>query len=925
MNLFRRLFSLGCTLAASWIIPPCAGAEGVQPDPATVQRFGPGFRYPQAGWTVVHIEGQPYPRGVQYGRLLAPEIAGFIRILAAKTKPDAAEAMWQLKRSFVNAMFVRRFTEEQLQEMQGIADGATAGGAQFAGHPLDLLDIVAINTATEMESIDIAMSATPTGMEELRPAEIPPPQLRPAHRQGEHCGAFAANGAATRDGKIVFGHITTDDILPAPYFNIWLDLKPASGHRFVMQTVPGGIFSGMDFSISDSGIVMGETNISQTTFEPDGAPLASRVRQAAQYAETIDQAIEALSRNQNGLGSAEWILADLKRNETALLILGTRQSKVFRSSKNEWIAGAEGFYWSCDNAKDRAVRLESVVSMKVAPTDMAADLATKRDTFWLRFYEENKGRIDADTARLAVTNPVLATSHAVDALYTTAELGLQLKTWGCFGPPVGIVRLPTFFERQKFPDVRAMAVNPWTVLQTTPPAAAEMAPVQAADLHDPVNGGFPGRVEASIEPPHPQLWHGTLIPAGDPDIWLTDAFAIYRGSATRDKYLTAKAAVSGVDRRAMDDLATELFYYRNVYEQGARNGVEVPLSKIKASFRNEAWNQISLGKGVMLLHSLKGMIGATEFEELMEDFGRQNGGKEVTSRQFQEFIEKGTGRNLKAFFDAWLDLTGLPLLELGAVESHRDGDHWRTKVAVRRNGPGMPLAVAVTVETDVGEVSATVRLEKPEGFAEILTADPPRRAILDKYRTASCGNGVPFTALTFDNDLEDTMIVYGTLDDSDANREAAMMLQQALRRREHNTSMPISVPVKADTEATEDELRDHHVVLLGHPGSNAVAARFRNNIPVAFGSHSFSIRGVTYAHPDTSVMVAATNPLNRRFSLVLFAALGTRATADFVRKLDEEYIPYAPLVLLPAGQTSHNMVLCPAEFSREIPPGMGRK
>jgi len=921
MNLFQKLSSLVAVLLVSWLVPALVHADGFQPDPVTVQRFGAGFRYPQAGWVVVHIEGKPYERGMQHGRLLAPEIAGYIRSLAVKPKPEAAEAMWQLKRSFVNAMFARRFTEEQLQEMQGIADGATACKAQFAGHPLDLLDIVAINTATEMESIDIAMSATPTGMEELRPAEIPPTEIRPPHRPGEHCGAFAANGVATRDGKIVFGHITTDDIQPAPYFNVWLDVKPAAGHHFVMQTVPGGIFSGMDFSISDSGIVMGETNISQTTFEPGGAPLASRVRQAAQYAGTIDEAIEMLSRNQNGLGSAEWVLADLKRNETALLIMGTRQSKVFRSTRNEWLAGAEGFYWSCNNAKDRAVRLESVVSMKVSPTAVAADLVTKRDTCWLRFYQENKGRIDVNSARLAVTTPVLTTSHAVDALYTTTDLGLQMKSWGCFGPPTGVVRLPSFFDRQKYPDVRALVVNPWTILQAAPPATAESEPVQAADLHDPVNGGFPGRVEGSSEPPLPTLWHGTLVPAGDPDIWLTDAFAIYRGTATRQKYLTAKNAESGVDRGAMDNLATELFYYRSVYEQGARNGVEVPLSKIKASFRDEAWNQLSLGKGVLLLHSLNGMIGATEFEELMEDFGRENGGKEVSSRQFQKFIEKGTGRDLTAFFDGWLNLTGLPMLELGAIECHRDGDRWRTMVAVRRNEPSAPLAVSVTVETDEGEVSATVRLEQPEGFAEIITDDPPRRAVLDKYRTSSCGNGVPFTTLTFDNDLDHTMIVYGTLDETDANREAAMMLQQTLRRREHN----ITPLVKADTEATEDELRNHHLVVLGHPGNNALAARFRNDIPVAFGPHSFSIRDVPYAHPETSVMVAASNPLNHRFSLVLFAALGTRATVDFIRKIEEENITYSPLVLLPAGLTSHNMVLCPAEFSREIPPAKSAK
>src|SRR5262245_8717182 len=33
------------------------------PDPASVTRHGPAWRYPQSGWNVVHIEGAPYDRG----------------------------------------------------------------------------------------------------------------------------------------------------------------------------------------------------------------------------------------------------------------------------------------------------------------------------------------------------------------------------------------------------------------------------------------------------------------------------------------------------------------------------------------------------------------------------------------------------------------------------------------------------------------------------------------------------------------------------------------------------------------------------------------------------------------------------------------------------------------------------------------------
>ena len=83
-----------------------------------------------------------------------------------------------------------------------------------------------------------------------------------------------------------------------------------------------------------------------------GTPLAARIRQAQQYAGSIDEATALLTRNDNGLCSTEWVMGDLKRNEIALLTLAGGQSKLHRSSKAEWFEDAEGFYWSDNNIKE---------------------------------------------------------------------------------------------------------------------------------------------------------------------------------------------------------------------------------------------------------------------------------------------------------------------------------------------------------------------------------------------------------------------------------------------------------------------------------------------------------------------------------------------------------------------------------------------
>ncbi|MGH7169183.1 MAG: hypothetical protein ACRELG_02755, partial [Gemmataceae bacterium] len=121
-----------------------AMAGDFTPDPRSVQRYGPAYRYPQAGWIVLHIEGEPYQRGVQHGRLMAEEIAGHLRCFAAVQSPKAPADGWKATRTLVNALFLRRYDKEYLKEMKGIADGASAAGARFHGRPLDLLDIVAL-------------------------------------------------------------------------------------------------------------------------------------------------------------------------------------------------------------------------------------------------------------------------------------------------------------------------------------------------------------------------------------------------------------------------------------------------------------------------------------------------------------------------------------------------------------------------------------------------------------------------------------------------------------------------------------------------------------------------------------------------------------------------------------------------------------
>src|ERR1700716_1453952 len=110
-NTLRRLHLVplllvlaGLTLPESALAGPLPNVD-FQPDPKSVQRYGPAYRYPQAGWIVLHIAGEPYDRGYQHGKLLAPEITAHIRCFAATQSPKSPSEGWKLTRTLTNSLF----------------------------------------------------------------------------------------------------------------------------------------------------------------------------------------------------------------------------------------------------------------------------------------------------------------------------------------------------------------------------------------------------------------------------------------------------------------------------------------------------------------------------------------------------------------------------------------------------------------------------------------------------------------------------------------------------------------------------------------------------------------------------------------------------------------------------------------------------
>jgi Phospholipase B len=560
------------------------------PAPAAVTTYGPAYRYPTGGWIHLHIEGQPYERGYQHGRLMSKEIVDYMARCAADLDSNGKNKSWNLARTTAAALFMHGFDQEILEEMKGIADGASDAGARWDGRRINLTDMLVVNTTVELSELSDAMHVTPSGLEGLH--LVAPAESASKIPAADHCSSFAATGKATRDGRMVIGHVTWWPLTLAEQTNVMLDLKPATGHRVLMQSYPGGIESGTDWYQNDAGVVLTETTIRQSPFNPEGTPVAYRARKAIQYGDSIDKVVEYLGTKNNGLYTNEWLMGDARTNEIAMYELGTYKTRLWRSTKDDWFAGTDGFYWGDNNAKDLAVRLEEQRDPNSDP-EYVPYSPGPRDLKWQELYREYSGKIDEQFAFLAFRTAPLVSATTMDAKVVTADMASRMMLWAEFGKPNQREWVPSRSEKAEYAKNDGLYPSGYRLI-----AARASAPESKAEP-EPTHPQERQAVESS------RLWKGWVLPASDADTWFSAGSAAY-----------FEALESSHPDRA---LAAHWAEFRSLSAAPAN-----PMQSF----------QLETQKGVLFLDQLRRDLGDESFFKLMKDYFAAHTTQTVTAQSF---------------------------------------------------------------------------------------------------------------------------------------------------------------------------------------------------------------------------------------------------------------------------------------------------
>ncbi len=835
----------------------------------TVRWLSPAFRYDDKGWIFVHIEGKPYTRGYQYGYLLAEEIVSYIAKLAYKEDQDNPAHGWYQLRRLTDALMLRKYDEEFLEEMKGIAAGAAKNGAKYMGNPLDLIDIVAINSVVDIGQLDSGLSRTAHALSGRNFLKAEDEMNIPLN---EHkCSGFAAAAPATKNGEIVFGQLFMWNGYTGVHWNVICDLVPEKGNRLVYETFPGGIHSGADIYINSAGIMIGETTVSQTPFNDAGTPQSNRIRKAAQYAASIDDVVRILQYKNNGMYTNDWLLGDVKTNEIAIFLLGTHKSKLWRSSSGGFPGGTAGFLWSNNNNKDLEVRKEYIPNSIDAPYDLVFN-PWNRDIEFYNFYSKHKGEIDATAGiELCASSPINR-PHACDGKITTSAMAKNLMFLAHFGKVTLREKFPSKESRYMpdYPDAIPHLSLGYSV--ASPLLAAEKLPAlkkqekqdnndKKSDNKD--NKNDMTRAAEVFEFDRRLLWHNTVYPASDSENWFISGAAHYWTMLNDLPAAANEAPVYLGDR--LTDINNQLLYIIS------REGAIAPL-EAKQVYDSYNHYLIPRVRGVYLLHQLRLNMGNKLFSQLLNQIHDRFRGKNMTTGDFVTAAEKIAGRELQSFIRQWLTRSDLPNPGIKITTAAKNGDEWEIELLVAQPADAYHFFTTANIKTAAGDYWKKLEINGAETRVSIKVPHQPEQIVFNAAGDIPVERENFYTWSNFYDDFSHTIIVYGTSRQIEANHTLALRFQTALADR----FSEILPPVKKDSEISELELADSDLIILAGTADNSLMESIAQQggipAPLKMGKNYFQWQGKTYAQSDDGIFLVVPNPYNPRKTAYLVIA-----------------------------------------------------
>lgn len=327
------------------------------------------------GFTLIRIDGRPYERGLQHGRLLRDEIHSLRHIFYRDVVDFHGRALGLALRAVMAPILLalqRHIPRELRVEMGGIARGA---GVSY-------WDILTFNCFDDM----------------LHGLWLLPPLLARVPFVGNRfaCSSFALLGERTADGlllhgrnldyEVVNGYLASDGAVTRALREhvVAIECRPERGHAFLSVGWPG--VAGVVTSINEAGLSLACLTSTLNGETPNGLPLPLLYRGITQYGATLDHAERFIRGTKLTIGN-NLLVASAAEDAARVFELAPRRVAVRRPREgvlmttnhfqHEAMAPHQGG-WVVQSSVDRCTQLGALCEPR-AMTPMGA-AAILRDT-----------------------------------------------------------------------------------------------------------------------------------------------------------------------------------------------------------------------------------------------------------------------------------------------------------------------------------------------------------------------------------------------------------------------------------------------------------------------------------------------------------------------------------------------------------------
>jgi hypothetical protein len=293
---------------------------------------------------------------------------------------------------------------------------------------------------------------------------------------------------------------------------------------------------------------------------------------------------------------------------------------------------------------------------------------------------------------------------------------------------------------------------------------------------------------------------------------------------------------------------------------------------------------IGYGKGAMLFHMVRTMIGDEAFFRALREICRERLYRDAAWSDFARAFSRSSGKELGPFMDQWLSRTGGPRLSLEDVRLRRSAAGWEVSGAVVQSPPFYEISVPLQLVGEAMPISRTLPVKGERTTFSITVPDMPRRLQLDPgaelFRLLSTSELPPTVNRV--KGAEKLLLV--RTKECRATDGTLQILLESLGRP--------TAPVMPEEQVDAVRLGGHDLLFCGVP-RDATLLSLPEGTSVSPGE--FSIGGERYRDSADLFFLALTHPRSGGRTAALFLPLSPEAAGRYAMKITH-YGAYGYLV-----------------------------